>query len=144
MFIEAYGLVLGWYCNCCRVWIFIWIVCNLAYVGFFFELLFLRCSDVRFGFEFWLWEVDWSCLGGVFLSRCRVCGFVVVIEEERLIGGGGFGVFMELRRVIGVFVCLDIGIFISSEMMLYKFYIDKYVLKVCFYRIWLYVNIIEY
>lgn len=71
----------------------------------------------------------------MFLSRCRVCGFVVVIEEERLIGGGGFGVFMELRCVIGVFVCLDIGIFISSEMMLYKFYIDKYVLNVSFYRI---------
>ena len=34
----------------------------------------------------------------------------MVIEEDLLTGGGGFGVFIELLRVIGAPVCLDTGI----------------------------------
>lgn len=58
-----------------------------------------------------------------------------MIVEERLTGGGGFGVFMELRRVIGAPVCLDTGIPTSSEMMLHKSHIDKHVSNASFYRI---------
>lgn len=46
----------------------------------------------------------------------------MVIEEDLLTGGGGFGVFIELLRVIGAPVCLDTGIptTISGMLLIYS------------------------